>query len=281
MCLMNHITADKVKPFYEEVGAKYPEEQIVYRELRGILRRKFILEHLGKAKGFLLDVGCNAGLYLRHYRGGPAVGVDISYNVLRRAKWKIAQSATTQNRYFIVGDAENLSFLKPGCFDFVLCSEVLEHVFHPEMVVAGIFQVLRLGGKALITTPNYRKQRPTWIDLGELRNYGITGGQYLHTAYRPEELEKMAKQVGLTPVESGTLEWEVKYATRLPVVILLLLRQLNKWTFSSSRFDHWNQCFFNWGSKTIYHICHFLQLEKLWQKFIKEGVRSYIIVRKE
>ena len=68
----------------EEVGERYPEEEIVYRALRGKQRKRFVLTHLAKETGSLLDLGCNAGVYLSELKGRKAVGIDISLSVLKR-----------------------------------------------------------------------------------------------------------------------------------------------------------------------------------------------------
>jgi 2-polyprenyl-3-methyl-5-hydroxy-6-metoxy-1,4-benzoquinol methylase len=41
-------------------------------------------------------------------------------------------------------------------YDFVLCTEVLEHLLHPEIALNNIMNMLEENGKALITVPNGR-----------------------------------------------------------------------------------------------------------------------------
>jgi 2-polyprenyl-3-methyl-5-hydroxy-6-metoxy-1,4-benzoquinol methylase len=48
------------------------------------------------------------------------------------------------------------SGLEPESFDFVLCSEVIEHTPEPARVVAGLRRVLRPGGTLVLTTPQAR-----------------------------------------------------------------------------------------------------------------------------
>ncbi len=268
-------TKTALKTFYQEVGEKYPEEEKVYHTLRGWLRRRFVLEHLQTWNGSLLDVGCNRGMYLIAYQGGPRFGVDLSLNALRHAP-------RGHHLHLLQGDAERLHCLRAEQFSHVLCSEVLEHCLHPEAVFAGIAHVLRPGGTALLTTPNYRGERPQWIELGVLQEYGIgceCHEGYFHTAYRPEELAEMARASGLDVRRSGTLEKEVKYAAKVPAAVLLAVRQVNR-IFRSSGLDHYNEIFFNHFTMAIYRFCHFTGLEKLMLPFIREGVRSFIIMSK-
>ena len=264
-----------LKKFYEEVGEKYPEEEKVYHTLRGRLRKKFVLTYLKNFEGKLLDVGCNRGMYLRHYLGGPRFGIDLSHSVLK----KVPKTAAL---FLAVGDAERLFFFKKNTFDALLCSEVLEHCLDPLAVFQGIAYVLRPGGKALITTPNYRKKRTDWIDMGELVHYDVHSecdDTYFHTAYRPQELADLAASVNLKIKKLGTLEKEIKYATKIPVLFLLAGRLVNR-IFRSSRFDQFNQKLFDQMSIGIYSVCRITGLDKLFSKMVKEGVRSYIILTK-
>lgn len=265
--------------FYEEVGRSYPEEEVVYRDLRGRLRRKFILDWLGDKSGWLLDIGCNAGGYLCEWRGPVGVGVDLSHAVLQRGRRHCSERGAGSRFYWIVGDAQQLDFLRPNRFDVVLCSEVLEHLTEPEAVFRGVAAVLRPGGQALFTTPNYKKSRPEWVPLGELADY-VAGEEYYHTAYRPEELRGFATKAGLHVKEAGTIEWEVKYAARLPALAKRFLDGLNRMLFRSRKFERLIQRGFEQSTIFFYRIGHTTGIEKILRPLIREGVRSYIIVEK-
>jgi len=271
--LMNATKKD-LKKFYEEAGEKYPEEEEVYRTLRGILRKRFILSFLNRFQGSLLDIGANRGMYLDEYRNGGRTGIDLSLNVLKKAK-------PTPAKQLLVADAENLFCFRPAVFDNVLCSEVLEHCLHPEQVFSSIAHVLKSGGLGLLTTPNYRGRRPDWIGLGNLDMYDVHCGcdTYYHTAYRPEELEKYAKEAGLEVIEAGTLEKEVKYAAKLPKLMYILLQTINR-IFQSKKLFRFNDRLFQRSSMLIYYLCHDTGIDKILLPWIQEGVRSFILVRK-
>jgi len=272
---MNRKIKNGLKRFYEEVGKKYPEEEKVYNTLRGILRQKFVLSHLEKFQGRLLDIGCNRGAYLRKYNGGHGVGVDLSFNVLAKIPDRLHFS-------LVVGDAERLFCFKPNSFDSILCSEVIEHCLNAKAVFEGIHWALRTGGKTLITTPNYHKKKPHWIDLGELKYFNVhseCNDKYFHTAYRPQDLQRLAESVGFEVVEVGTLEKEVKYATKIPVVILYIGRVINR-LLRSARFDRLNQEFFERLSLAIYRLSATLRVNMFLTRLINEGVRSYILIQK-
>jgi len=265
----------KLKYFYEDVGEKYPEEEIIYHTLRGMLRRKFVLAYLKKFSGSLLDVGCNRGMYLDEYQGGKRFGADLSLNVLKKAD-------KHPEKNLIVADAEQLTCFRANSFDNVLCSEVIEHCLNPQAVFNGIAHVLRQGGSALITTPDYKRKRPKWIPLASLPHYGVESPSeegYFHTAYHPEELAQMAKKAGLSVIEMGTLEREVKYAAKIPALIFITIRALNR-ILKSKWLEKQNMIFFNKLTLWVYYCCHYSGTEKIVLPFFKNGVRSFVFVRK-
>ncbi len=262
--------------FYQQVGERYDEEEHVYQTLRGILRKRFIMDILAEWQGRLLDIGCNKGMYLHAYQGGERFGVDLSLPVLQKIGNRDA------DLHLAVADAENLECLAANVFDHVLCSEVLEHFLHPEKVFEGIARVLKPGGTALITTPNYRGHKPQWISLGPLQDVGVECGcdeGYFHTAYRPKELQELSEQAGLQVVKAGTLEKQIKYAAKIPAAVLLAGRALNR-IFRSKQFGRWNESFVHTHTLYCYKLCQKMGLENWLTAKIKEGVRSFILVTK-
>lgn len=267
--------------FYQEVGENYPEEEIVYNSLRGRLRKKFITKRIEDWKGAFLDIGCNTGYYLADYKGGLGVGVDISLHVLVKAKNKCANRLAYDN--LILGDAEQLSFLKSATFDNILCSELLEHVYSPTSVIFHIARILKPDGKALITVPNYTRVRPEWISTGILGNFNIKGTRgdtYYHTAFKPEELASMLEAGGLTVVEKGTLEKEVRYATKIPVVLYYLMEFLTKTIVRNKKLEFWNTILLDRFSSLLYRIFRLLKLDSMLKRVIREGARTYVLAQK-
>jgi len=79
-----------------------------------------------------LDAGCAEGYYVKlltncsDFPSFYGVGLDIAKDYILKAKKKAPHSL------LLLGDAQRLPF-KDSCFDLVLCSEVLEHIWNPEM----------------------------------------------------------------------------------------------------------------------------------------------------
>ncbi len=275
--MLQHAQRENYREFYEQVARRYPEEELVYASLRGRVRRRFILSHLRSFRGRLLDLGCNRGMYTATYQNGKAFGVDIALPAL------VAARERHPGGRYIQGDAQDLSFFRSQSFDAILCSELIEHVPDAQRVINECFRLLRKGGRLLLTTPNYKGTRPTWVDIGAMQAFGVSGvrGQfYFHTAFRPEELAEMAGRAGFQQVDCGTFEKEVKYATRLPVALFHLVRVLNRATFNSAQVNRVNGHLLERGALVVYLICRGLGLDGLFTRLVREGVRSYLLASK-
>jgi len=268
--------------FYREVGEKYPEEEIVYSTLRGRLRKKFVLQHLKNQSGLFLDIGCNRGTYLIEYRGGTAFGVDISSHVLYGAKGKCNEKNLPCN--LIVGDAEQLSFLRDNTFDFILCSELLEHVYNPEQVIAHISRLLKPNGTVLLTVPNYTRKKPGWIGIDSLKIFNISGVKddtYFHTAFKPKELANMVTKSGLRIKDYGSFEKEVRYATKIPVFFYFIFEFLNKLFLRSTEFAQWNKKFLDRFSTVNYIVAKYLFMDSILKSIFQDGARTFVTANKE
>jgi SAM-dependent methyltransferase len=138
-----------------------PDSQTAPPEVRAGLRR-FLADH--RLSGKLLDVGCGTGGNLADLsRAGPVFGVELSASAARRA----AGLAPV-----VVGDGSRLPF-DAAAFAAVVCTEVLEHVDDPAAVFAELARVLRPGGLAYVTTPNYANLAGVhkwWADHGSGRH---------------------------------------------------------------------------------------------------------------
>lgn len=120
-----------------------PDSQTAPAEVRAGLRR-FLAER--RIQGPILDVGTGVGGNLPDLsRHGQAYGVELSIAAARHA----ARAGS-----LVVGDGARLPFADAS-FGAVVCTEVLEHVDEPRGVFAEMARVLRPGGLAYVTTPNY------------------------------------------------------------------------------------------------------------------------------
>jgi len=106
----------------------------------------------------ILDIGCGNGyhLFALHSRfdlsNSRLTGIDMDELDLVYAE-KIKEELSIQNVQFQQADATNIN-LPNDSYDLILCSEVLEHIPHPEECIAEIQRLLKPDGVAVITTPN-------------------------------------------------------------------------------------------------------------------------------
>jgi len=143
-----------------------PEDD-VYRELhRGwetshslgspihALRRSLVLRLAPPAKenSRCLDIGCGTGEYIEPLidMGYRVDAVDISHYAIDRAQKNLPK----EKRSFFKGIVAPLERFTPDKkFDLILCSEVLEHLEDPLLVLKKVAQWVSDGGSLLITVP--------------------------------------------------------------------------------------------------------------------------------
>ena len=108
---------------------------------RGNKIKRLIKNNLSKKSPSVLDIGC--GLNNLFFKFKNYTGIDIQdYNV---RKYKILiQNLNEQTR---------LPF-KKDAFDVVLATELLEHLFRPDLVAAEINRVVKPNGIIIISLPN-------------------------------------------------------------------------------------------------------------------------------
>jgi 2-polyprenyl-3-methyl-5-hydroxy-6-metoxy-1,4-benzoquinol methylase len=146
-----HYTQDAIDFDYFQVrdsGTEHSERRV----------REFILSEVPKSAGRILDVGCgkawvaeNCSAYARE-----VVSLDIAFANVRKALEKYPYN----NHKGIVADSLQLPF-HAHTFDFIIASEIIEHVVEPEKFVANLIQLLKPGGKLLVTTPYNEKLQYT------------------------------------------------------------------------------------------------------------------------
>ncbi len=113
-----------------------------------------------------LDLGCNGGYFskmLTDFGFRDVLGIDIEPEFIDRARRAFGDATEGRRRTFRVGNAEELPAAE--AFDFVLCTEVIEHTEHPGRVIANIATALRPGGIAVVTLPNRTSIPYSWARL--------------------------------------------------------------------------------------------------------------------
>jgi uncharacterized protein YbaR (Trm112 family) len=105
----------------------------------------------------VLDIGSSHALYLRELDAEFKIAFDIASVYLR----SIPGSGTLAR---VCGDAEYLPF-KPGFFDVIILSDILEHLLHPEQLVGHLRAMCGPDTRVIVHVP--------WEeDLGSYKNIG-------------------------------------------------------------------------------------------------------------
>lgn len=100
----------------------------------------------------ILDVGCGDGALsylLSRQTGAFVIGIDFSIEAIKFAKQK---TRDINNIDFLTASAYQLPF-KNNSIDYVISSDVIEHLQKPEKMLAEIKRVFNEKGKVIITTP--------------------------------------------------------------------------------------------------------------------------------
>ncbi|HEY4156183.1 MAG TPA: methyltransferase domain-containing protein [Puia sp.] len=134
-----------------------------YNSVIDIKRLQFITKELqGRLPpgAEVLDVGCGNGIISRSLgkSGFKVKGIDVSDKAIAKAR----QLNTLPNVQFEVVSAETL-VADGHRYHAVICSEVLEHLNKPEKLVQVLYEVLDPGGVLIVTVPNGRGPRETFV----------------------------------------------------------------------------------------------------------------------
>ncbi len=97
----------------------------------------------------VLEVGVGTGLALPHYRAGKRVtGIDLSPEMLERARARVARDGLSHVERLEIADAEATPF-PDASFDIAVAMFVASVVPHPPRLLAEMRRVVRPGGRLL------------------------------------------------------------------------------------------------------------------------------------
>lgn len=161
------------------------------------LRVGFIEQHsdglFGKS---VVDVGCGGGLLSEAMArlGANVTGIDMSTEALEVARLHALESKVSVT--YQASTAEDFAAQHSGQFDVVTCLEMLEHVPHPEQVVAACARLVKPGGHVFFSTLNRNlKSRLLGIIAAEYVLRWVPQGTHDYDRFiRPSELLAMTDQ---------------------------------------------------------------------------------------
>jgi SAM-dependent methyltransferase len=187
----------------------------------------------------VLDVGCGAGYLLGKAaaRAGAALGVDLDGDRLRSAREAILHGKRPNYGLvaFAAADGQHLPFADAS-FDRIICTETLEHVLDPRLILEQLARVLKPGGRLAVSVPHHRCEA---MLCRLIKGYFEFPGGH-RRIYMPTTLHRALARAGLQP-----------YATHLrdslEAVYWILLSLLSR---SSRRFDGGLAALERWRART-------------------------------
>jgi len=116
----------------------------------------------------VLDIGCGTGRHVCACSRNKAVqvwGVDQCYADLIKArdnlKFEKAYGVSQGSWQLLSGNILDLPF-PDNCFDLVICSEVLEHIYDDTTAMKEIIRVLKKGKNLVVSVPRSVPERICW-----------------------------------------------------------------------------------------------------------------------
>ena len=122
-----------------------------------------VRKHAGQLQGRMLDFGCGEKPYRSLFSVDEYIGVDL----------KVSGHGTDQTEVDVFYDGRTIPF-PDGHFNAVLASEVMEHVFEPDLILAELRRVMAPGGRILLTIPFVWDEHEVPYDYGRYTSFGLT-----------------------------------------------------------------------------------------------------------
>lgn len=156
-------------------------------------------DRLGVGAGSsLIDVGCGAG---RHSfeafrRGADVVAFDQdvaelnNVDAILQAMQEQGEAPASAKAEAVKGDALDLPY-DDATFDFVIASEILEHVPQDEEAIDELIRVLKPGGRLAVTVPRWLPEKVCWV-LSD--SYHANEGGHIRIYRADELLDKVASR---------------------------------------------------------------------------------------
>lgn len=176
-------------------------ESFFHRNRRRVVAR--LLRDHGAGEP-VLDAGCGTGLNLARMPAG-SVGLEINPRSVALLRGRLP------NHKIVEGDVEDMPFADAS-FSTVVCTEVLEHVPHPERALAEIRRVLKPGGVLIGSVP---ARSLIW----KLRFLSSTcpGHEPFHNEYLPTEVHEMLAGFDIKRISYSALRFNVMFIASRPL----------------------------------------------------------------
>ncbi|HRZ25837.1 MAG TPA: class I SAM-dependent methyltransferase [Spirochaetota bacterium] len=161
-----------------------------------------------RERGKLLDVGCGSGIFLRRlgFLGWDTYGIEFDSSAAIHA------SKNMQPGRVFIGKIEDYNE-NTRSFDVITMIHVIEHLAEPVAALEKCYELLRPGGKLIVSTPNSRSLGARVF--GKFWR-GWEPPRHLYV-YNPENLSKLVSSAGFliqevfTPANASVIVWNESF----------------------------------------------------------------------
>lgn len=138
---------DAIKDVYGRLAGLY---DVMFGPVANFGRKRVVAEVNRLEPSSVLEVGVGTGISLRHYDSRHEIsGIDLSAEMLDRAKRRVAQGSFRHVRQLQVMDAQDMAY-DDNSFDVVVAMYVMSVVPDPQNVLSEMQRVCRPNGKIFI-----------------------------------------------------------------------------------------------------------------------------------
>ncbi|OGU54420.1 MAG: hypothetical protein A2V66_10845 [Ignavibacteria bacterium RBG_13_36_8] len=178
-----------------------------------------------KEGGSVLEIGSGGGHALEYINSSCYYPLDISTHNLKKIRDKSSKIISP-----VSGDVYNLPF-ESDSFEYIILSEVLEHLDKPENALREIYRVLKSKGSLVISVP-YKEKLTYQICIH--CNQLTPTNSHLHS-FDENKLEDLLKPIGFNIIKST--KCINKISNRLHVNILLKKLPYRYWRMIDGLFN--------------------------------------------
>jgi SAM-dependent methyltransferase len=197
----NEIYEEVPPDFYDTSLKKANPLTRYYHENRYGKIRKFIGSRFRKGMR-ILDLGCGSSSW--NITGFQVTGVDINLKMLEYGKSKGYLKDFARCDF-----AREPAPFEEGTFDFVVISEVLEHLTDPARAVAEARRLLKKGGHMIVTVPfdTFLSPWSVLFELGCFLRGDILGNEYYRRRcghinhFSPKTISALIEKEGFEVIE--------------------------------------------------------------------------------
>ncbi|MEM2507754.1 MAG: methyltransferase domain-containing protein [Nitrososphaeria archaeon] len=188
----------QVKETYEKEAEVYDETSRIFEKGRFAYRERKLLAELLNKQGLVLFLACGIG---RHFKfvinrlGCEIVGIDISVNMIKIAKNKVADIEDKQKLHLVVADVEHLPF-RENIFDSAVCSRAFYLFIDKFKVLEEAYRVLKKG-KTLAISSIFKDLLLTRLGI----RAGLLGSDPKQFPYTSKQLAHMFRKAGFRSIQ--------------------------------------------------------------------------------